>query len=165
VLGSLRDYPLTQVEKALAATAVQLTRAATGEGVVDTIWHTYGIIERYTPAVLPAMRAARQQRGEIGFDVVNRVHVPVALVSAALLPLLLAAGLRWRELGPLGTLAATLTAALLANAFVCGALSNPHDRYGARLVWLAPLAIMLVPLWLAQWRAEISQKMMKFAMR
>ena len=38
-------------------------------------------------------------------------------------------------------LAATATAALLANAFVCGVLSNPHDRYGARLVWIAPLVV------------------------
>jgi hypothetical protein len=30
--------------------------------------------------------------------------------------------------------------AVLANAFVCGVLSNPHDRYGARLIWLAVAA-------------------------
>ena len=33
--------------------------------------------------------------------------------------------------------------ALSANAFVCGALSNPHDRYGARMSWLAVLVILL----------------------
>jgi hypothetical protein len=32
-----------------------------------------------------------------------------------------------------------VTVALLANAFVCGALSGPHDRYGARIVWIATL--------------------------
>jgi hypothetical protein len=35
--------------------------------------------------------------------------------------------------------------ALLANAAVCGALSNPNDRYGARMVWLATLVVLLVP--------------------
>ena len=35
---------------------------------------------------------------------------------------------------------------LLANAFVCGALSNPHDRYGARVVWLASFAVALAAL-------------------
>ena len=34
-------------------------------------------------------------------------------------------------------LAATVTVAILANAFACGALSGPHDRYGARMVWIA----------------------------
>jgi hypothetical protein len=37
--------------------------------------------------------------------------------------------------------------AILANAAVCGALSNPHDRYGARMVWLATLVVLLIP-WL-----------------
>jgi hypothetical protein len=32
-----------------------------------------------------------------------------------------------------------VTVALLANAFACGALSGPHDRYGARIVWIATL--------------------------
>ena len=35
--------------------------------------------------------------------------------------------------------------AILANAVVCGALSNPNDRYGARMVWLATLVVLLVP--------------------
>jgi hypothetical protein len=26
---------------------------------------------------------------------------------------------------------------------VCGILSNPHDRYGARLAWIAPLVMAL----------------------
>jgi len=42
-------------------------------------------------------------------------------------------------------LAVTVALALLANAFVCGALANPHDRYGARMVWLAVLVVLLVP--------------------
>jgi hypothetical protein len=27
--------------------------------------------------------------------------------------------------------------ALIGNAFVCGVISNPHDRYGARMAWIA----------------------------
>src|SRR5262245_24753169 len=67
-------------------------------------------------------------------------------MAAALLPLLLLAGRRRRELAPLAALAATVLLALLINAFACGALSNPHNRYGARLIWLAPLIITLVPI-------------------
>jgi hypothetical protein len=145
VLGSLRDYPLLQLEAALAATAKQLVKVGSGEGVIDKMWHTYGIMERYTPSVVPAMRAARQQRGALAFESINRLHVPIALASMAALPILIAAGFRWSALGALSRLAATLTVALLANAFVCGALANPHDRYGARLVWLAPLLVLLVP--------------------
>jgi hypothetical protein len=46
-------------------------------------------------------------------------------------------------------LAFMVALALMANAFVCGALSNPHDRYGARMAWLAVLVILLAP-----WRAN-----------
>lgn len=48
----------------------------TGEGILTTIWHTYVIIERYTPSVVPMMRAARQQQGEIGFAAINAVDEP-----------------------------------------------------------------------------------------
>ena len=33
--------------------------------------------------------------------------------------------------------------AVLANAAVCGVFSNPHDRYGARIVWLAGLTVLV----------------------
>jgi hypothetical protein len=145
VLGSLRDYPLLQAKAALRATAMQLARVATGEGVVNTLWHTYAIMERYAPAAAPAMRRAYQQRGELHFNLINHIHVPVALLAFALLPAVIAARWRWPQLNGLSLLAATIAVSVLANAFVCGALSNPHDRYGARLTWLAPLALMMVP--------------------
>jgi hypothetical protein len=37
-------------------------------------------------------------------------------------------------------LPAMVFVALVGNAFVCGVISGPSDRYQARLVWLAPLA-------------------------
>jgi hypothetical protein len=57
VVGSLRDYPLWQVELALAATAHQLTRVATGEGVVNTVWHTYWAIDTFAPRAAASMHA------------------------------------------------------------------------------------------------------------
>jgi hypothetical protein len=90
VLHSLREYPLQQIETALAASARQLRLVATGHGTHDQIWHTYGIIERYIPGEVPAMRNARQQRGELNFDPINRVHVPIALGSMILALVLLA---------------------------------------------------------------------------
>ena len=143
VLGSLRAYPALQVTSAVVATARQLTKVASGEGVIHQLWHTYGIMERFTPAIVPAVRAARQQRGEITITTFNLVHVPVGLLSAALLPILILVGWWWTAFGDVGRLAASISCAILANAFVCGALSNPHDRYGARLIWLALLTVGL----------------------
>jgi hypothetical protein len=148
VLGSLHDYPGMQIETALTATARQLVAVASGEGIVTTLWHTYGIIERYTPSLVPAMRAARQQHGEFGFAAINAVDVPVAWVAMALLPALIILGFYSAEFTELGWLAATLIVALIGNAAFCGVISNPHDRYGARMVWIAVYAVAL-----AAWRA------------
>jgi hypothetical protein len=143
VLGSLREYPTLQAKTAIRAAARQLVRVSTGEGVVTTLWHTYGIMERYTPSVIPTMRAARQQHGEINFRAINFVQVPIALFSMVLLPAIIGLSRRRADFARFGLLAGTTMAALLINAIVCGALSNPHDRYGARLIWLAPLTIGL----------------------
>ncbi len=32
---------------------------------------------------------------------------------------------------------------LLGNAFVCGVISGPHDRYGSRLVWIATFVVLI----------------------
>jgi hypothetical protein len=153
VKDSLRAYPAWQAQMAATAVVRQLVRVASGEGVVNTIWHTYAIIEKFTPAAVPAMRAARQQHGEIGFDALNDIHVPVALAAMLLLIPIMGwgirsqgaqdGGFRFAAFTDLGRLAGTTALALLANAAVCGIFANPHDRYGARLVWVAPLVALL----------------------
>ena len=149
-LKSLTVYPALQAETAAIATAKQMVAVHTGEGVVTIVWHTYAIIEKYTPQLAPAMRAARQQHGELSFTAINALQYPLALIAMALLPVIM--WLAWRNAIPaaLGELAATVTLALLGNAFVCGALSNPHDRYGARMVWIAVFAVILASVRLGQ---------------
>ena len=145
VLGSLRAYPVWQVEAAVVASGRQLMRFATGEGVGSNIGHTQWAIERYAPSAARDMHAARQQRGEIDFVVINRIHAPVAFASMLLL-LIVTLQARWQHEAFAGftRLGATVMLALLANAVVCGVLSNPHDRYGARLIWIAPFAVLLL---------------------
>ena len=154
-LASLAEYPLLQIKTAAIATARQLIDVRTGEGVVNSIWHTYGIIERYRPGLVPDMRAARQQRGEIDFTIVNRMHYPVALACLLLLPLIGAYLFRQKHMSTIGELATVCLLALLANAFICGTLSNPHDRYGARLVWLAVTAAAIAAVRLYEERRQL----------
>ena len=89
------------------------------------------------------MRKARQQHGELDFSLINRVHVPIAHYSLLLLVVLLAQGLARRRFHVQAQLAATVVVAIVANAFACGVLSGPHDRYGARIAWLATLSIAI----------------------
>jgi hypothetical protein len=147
VRESLTAYPLLQLRTAIDGTIEQLLKVATGYGVRTDIWHTYWIIEKFVPQAVPAMKAARQQKGELDFTAINRLHLPAAWGSMLLLlAVLVLAARRW-QYADVGALAAVAALAILANAAVCGALSNPHDRYGARMVWLATLVLMLTP-WL-----------------
>lgn len=148
VLESLRDYPGMQIKAALVATAKQLVAVGTGEGIVTDMWHTHWAIEQYTPSVTPAMHAARQQRQPIDFAAINVIHEPVAWVAMAFLPVLMIAGFWSANFADIGRLSATIAVALLANAAVCGIISNPHDRYGSRMVWTAVFAAAL-----AGWRS------------
>ena len=139
-LDASYDYAVAQAKSALVASIRQLVTLRTGEGVLNSVWHSYSIVERFTPQLVPAMRAAHQQPGELGFETINRLHVPVNLIAMAALPVIVLLARRRHIPGALGDMAAFVALAVPAKAFVCGALSNPHDRYGARIVWLAVLA-------------------------
>jgi hypothetical protein len=155
VVGSLREYPLLQMQTAFVAGVRQLFRIATGAGVVNTIWHTYWAIDTFAPSAHHGMWAAHQQHDGINFARINRIHVPVGYASMLVLLVTLVLGWRRAAFADLGLLAASTTTVLLANAFVCGVLSNPHDRYGARLIWLGPLIAALLAWRTAmKWRAE-----------
>ena len=155
-LRSLAAYPGQQLESAATDTARQLVAVHTGEGVLDTIWHTYRMIELHTPRLAPAMHAARQQQGGISLAAVNDLQYPLALAAMALLPLIVFAAWRGTIAAGSGELAATVALTLLGNAFICGVLSNPHDRYGARVAWLAVFAVFLAA---AHHRGERGKKL------
>jgi len=142
VVQSLREYPAWQAGAALRAMGQQLLHVATGEGTNGWIPHTRGIIERYIPAQAAPMRAARQQNWQVDFTAINWLHVPVALASMLALVALLGHALANRRLDDLTLLAATVALALLGNAFICAVISGPHDRYGARMVWVATFVVL-----------------------
>ena len=61
----------------------------------------------------------------------------------ALLPFAAAYALRRQSLADLGELNAAAALAVLANAAVFGVFATAHNRYGARLTWVAALALLL----------------------
>ncbi len=139
---SLLAYPAHHVASAARSTWDQLLLVRTGEGLDEVQHHTNYAVGRYLPQEVPAFAAALQQALALPLGAINRVHVPVALGALALLlpSLALAFRRRWGGLAHLGLFTVV---ALLSNAFVCGALSNPHDRYQSRLIWLAVFVVGL----------------------
>jgi hypothetical protein len=101
-------------------------------------------IERLPPRELAAFDAGAQMRGELPAVAAPflQPHRPVLLAS--LLVALAALGLAlWRGDRTRAALVAGLLLAVAVNAFATGALSAPVDRYGARIIWLLPLAALL----------------------
>jgi hypothetical protein len=142
--NSLAEYPLWQAEEALLATGEQMLEVATGENTDHpTMMHTYGMLREYLPRQLKLVDAARQQRSFITFGPINLVHVPVALISTALVFGMLLAAVRQRRIDDVTLLMATVVLALLGNAVICGVISGPHDRYGSRLVWITTCTLMI----------------------
>jgi hypothetical protein len=132
-------------------TATQFVDAGTG-GAMEPLYsdHTRTMLSRYAPTLIPAFDAARQQTSDIDVSAWSDwVVVPVSVAASFALPLI--AVLLWRRgLCREATLPALLFVSLLGNAAVCGVVASPNDRYQARLVWLAPLALGLAGLVLAR---------------
>jgi hypothetical protein len=154
-LESLWQYPGLHLWTAFRSTVAQLFAVGTGWGIVHNVWDAYGHIERLTPEAVPAAHSARQRLNELDFRSANALHEPVAWLSMVLLGVMLLLVWRFREFAYYRPMAATFSIALLANAFVCGALSNAHDRYGARIVWIATLFVVVaVARALPAWRRQ-----------
>jgi hypothetical protein len=143
VLASFADDPLLQLKSMVSETAKQLVEVRTGAGVVKWVWDTYFIIKDYAPAAVPAMQAARQQRSGISFAAINLVQVPLAWFAMALLPFITAFAWRRTGLHDIGEFAAAMAFAILGNAAVFGVFATAHNRYGARIVWLAALVVLI----------------------
>lgn len=140
IARTLREHPWKHIEVAARLTFDQATRLRTGEGLVpDLAWLIRDSLKKYYPADHAAFEASRQLRG-IDFAAINALQVPL---QAGMVFLLFAFTVRaWRRDDARSVCLATATAlSLFGNALVCGALSNPADRYQSRLVWLAVVGV------------------------
>lgn len=110
-------------------------------------------LNAHRPDAAAALRTSRQVTGTSPRALVRAVTTPVATISLLLLPVLLGWALRRRDTVVV-SLVAAIAAALITNAMLAGALSDVHDRYQSRIVWLVPFAVVLA---LIRWRQTFSR--------
>jgi hypothetical protein len=143
VYRTLAAYPLLHIRTAARATGKQLITLATGEGLgSNDNWHVRDALRQYAPGTMAAFAASRQEHDAFDFRIVNFIHVPVALIATAMLPVI--AVLCWRRNRELSLFAVTVLVAILANAAICGIFSTPNARYQARIVPLAGLTALML---------------------
>lgn len=141
---TLVRYPIAHATTATKAALAQFVALRSGEGMgAGDNWHAEGIFERYAPGVLPHFRTSRQQTNALFPAWLNWLHLPIAFLAMAALPLIVVWGVTGRLAPPAAALALTVMLALLANAAISGVFSNPNDRYQSRIAWLAPLALVI----------------------
>ncbi len=147
VAATIRDAPL--------AVAIALARNTLRQLLLIEAGDTLGpdhlaaavrprIAEGFSASELAGYDNALQSRGVLPAAVAPFLapHRPVLIAALALAPLAL--WWAWRAGDGMG--AALLLFVLLgclANAFATGALSAPTPRYGARIAWLLPIAVVV----------------------
>ena len=143
VAETIRTDPLG-VARAMAANMVaQLASFGIGD-TLDNAHFAVAVRPRieqgFAARELAAFDQARQAQDVLQEAVMplNPLHLLVVLLA---LPLLLWGA--WRRQGLALALALFVLAAVLGNALICGGLSAPHPRYGARIMWLLPVAALL----------------------
>jgi hypothetical protein len=112
-----------------------------------------GRLKAFRPEAEAALRASRQVTGTMPLSLVRGVTTPVAALSILLLPVLFWAAVRRNDRLVMSLLTA-IASALIANAILAGALSDVHDRYQSRIIWIVPFAVVLI---LVRWGQTFSR--------
>ena len=143
VAEALRADPLGVARAMAGNMAVQLMSFGIGD-TLDAAHFAVAVRPRieqgFLARELAAFDQARQTQGALkdALTPLNPFHLLVVLLA---LPML--AWAAWRGQGLALALALFLLAAVLGNALICGGLSAPHPRYGARIMWLLPVVALL----------------------
>jgi hypothetical protein len=142
IVHSILAHPLEHLTSAISLASEQFVTVGTSDSM-DPLkaGYTRWTIDHYAPWLLGSYDAARQQQGKVDLDRWSGwIASPLSIAGTFALPL--AALFLWRRGHRReAMLPAMLFLALVGNAFICGAISGPYNRYQARLAWLAPLAV------------------------
>jgi hypothetical protein len=143
-MEALKRYPMWNLKAAVGHSLRQFVTFGTGDGVEPLAGVPEGALRRHMPDQLDDYLEARQQSGEVQFGLINAFHVPVGALSMIALAGIFVLAARRRYWDDRMFLPAFILLALAGNAFICGALSSPHDRYQSRLMWAAVFAAVLL---------------------
>lgn len=135
---SIVTHPIDHVAAAVALTVRQLFTLATAHNLDPVLsWPLRRTLQHHAPWLVTPFDNSRQQRGTADLAAWSHwIVTPVSIVGTVCLPLI--AIVLWRQRRRAAMLPAMMFVALIGNAFICGVVSGPSDRYQARLAWLAP---------------------------
>lgn len=141
-LETVKARPVENLAAGLRAWGQQLAVFGTGSGLGRDIWNAaplLDVLKQRFPRDFHAYTSARQYAGiELGpVSVFHRIVLAGFMLAALELAVT-------RRRNGLGRMLAVVILALLVNAAVAGIISNPDDRYQARLAWVLVPAVVCV---------------------
>ena len=144
---TLREQPLA-VAWAMAGNTLQQLVLVRVNDFLEQMTSSFPetVLTRFPPWERAQFQRALQADGRLEAEAAPflRPHVPVVLLAVVALAVLgarrLAGGLAAPGDAQRQALVLCVLLGVLGNAFATGALSKPHERYQARIVWLLPLA-------------------------
>lgn len=145
----LADMPLATIRAFLTNTLVQAGMTSIDMTLPDAVVFRFFAL---SPLDRLGFEPGRLRAGAEWIPALARIHA--AIYAASILAL---AGLLIAPRGlpaPARIFGAMILAGILANALVCGGISQPATRYGARVAWLLPLTAVLLLLIRLQLRLE-----------
>jgi hypothetical protein len=164
VAGTLRQYPLAVLRRAVADTGRQLLKFSIGEGLtpqtIELVASPIGAV--FGPDVEAELRQSKQAAGSLPIAKFNLLQAGGLGLSLAIIVLVLVS-LRALVPATILCLLAFLAASFVWNAVVTGGLSGPYDRYFARIVWLLVFAGGIVVLHMWRRRAAVMQLISVYA--
>lgn len=151
--GAISEQPLKFLTGSVAGTVRQFLTFSAIDDECPGGCREYGgginfTLLRYRPETVPLLQRSMQVRDTTPKALVKPVTSVVAWIAILLLPAGLTIAWRRRDVAAF-TLLAGISTALIANAAMAGALSDVHDRYQSRIVWLVPFALLFLAL---RWR-------------
>ena len=140
-------HPIEFVRIIAELTLEQIVTFKTGEGFRTMVGFLDGEIRTLYTDEYAAFMDARQQSYEEGsvqpMGTINLVQVPFMMASLPLILVVVVLAWRQNDRWKL-TLSGLVTLAYLGNSFICGAISNPADRYNNRIVWLVVMTVLVL---------------------
>jgi hypothetical protein len=149
--GSIREQPIRFLSSVIDGAARQFVQFETLDDECPRQCNAKRIVEGRSAAT-SALENSRQLRDELPKDFIRAVQTPIAAAGLLLMPPLFFFAHRRKDIIA-ENLIGTVFVCLIANAAVTGGLSDVHDRYQSRIVWLVPFMVLVLA---ARWRTQPS---------
>jgi hypothetical protein len=152
--GALLTSPVSFVKHSATATLEQfLSFSAMDDECPEICMEEHGTLQAafrlFRPSIKDRVNQAPQIRGDLPRGSIRAVTRLNSIVGVLGLILLLPIALIRKDVLA-SALVLALLSSLILNAFVTGSLSDVHDRYQSRLIWLCSVVCLLLIL---RWRA------------